>query len=522
MPAFGSTRDRHSFGGNAATRANQRAERASSGENYIKNFKDDRTVIRVLFEDPKLTWHEYYQHFDKQRRMSYPCGREVFGTCVGCRHPVGIDPDGELSWDERKKDHGWSVRSGSLRYVVPVLNEKNYIDLRSVSKTFRDEVAAIYEATTTITAQDAVVTKVKDDRQDAGAEMRQKYVLTLVGPAAERKHTKELRELYAMCAAGLAAAPLSEEQTEANMRWVNGYLALGIPNIGEILGDKYVYALEQYGSSLAEEEALAAQFAAAKEEGGKALANLKAQALAGVSTTTADIKPADGAVIGGGVPPVELQIQELCRILTDWGVPYPGDATLDALQKLYDAFLPGHPNDPHGNQPPQATQTPETEPQRLARELAEHGVALPEGADENQIRMMHGAFSPTWPTAAAPTAPAPDEAQADPLGQMVADLKANGVEIPPGADNEIIKYLWDAIQTPAATPPTAQAQAAAGYPLEDDGKTPKFAAMETVAITAWLDAQLKARPDMAERFNYDPTAPRSEILAIAVAAAIPF
>lgn len=526
------TRERHSFGGNAATRAQQRATRAAGRESYIKNFREDRTDVRCLFEDPKLTWHEYWQHYDKNLKISYPCGREVFGTCIGCRQPVtNEDADAE----EKRKDHGWTVRKAGQRFVVPMLNSSDYVDLYSVSKTFRDEVASTFEAVGTITAQDAIISKIKNDNGDGTGELRNKYVFNLVGAATERKLTRELRELYQQCAAGLAATPLSEEQEAANMRWVNGYLALGIPNIGEALGDKYVHALEKYGTNLEAEEALAAQIAADREANGNPITNLKAQAAANTPAATAvhtgqsapatppaeppaprDYYPADAARLSE-----DAQVAELRKVLTDWQVPFPADAELEQLKVMYNAFAPSH----------APTRDEARELQAMTDALTGWGIAIPPGAGEPEIRMLYNAFAPTR-QAAAPVA---DEPQADPTAAMIADLQDWGVVIPDDADETVIRYLWEAAHptntdgeaaasTPppaaAAAPPTAAAQAEAGMPLTADG-TPNFRAMKTELITAWLDNGLQESGGNP-RFNYDPNASRSEIIAIAEQAAIPF
>lgn len=302
---------------------------------YISNFKDAATVTRFLWEDPDTTWYTYPEHYDFQLKLSFPCVKQHpdFPFCLGCTMPV-VDETLDDP-DERRKDHGWTVRRISTRFVVPTLNERGFITLRKVSGTFKDQMAGHWKVMHSITNSDWTISRTGD-----GFDV--KFTASPTGAPEVRKYTDELRNLYLAVQAGMHNVGDTALYEEAWAQWNAGNAEVGVPNgdaLDAILGQKYLEAINKYEVP-DEELARRAQIRAA------------AEASRGEGGADASFSPP----IGTGVPPaaaapvqqaatVETADQgalaELGRLSADlqaWGVPFPMDANLEQMRLLHGTF----------------------------------------------------------------------------------------------------------------------------------------------------------------------------------------
>lgn len=475
------------FGGNAGQRAS-----SSDRQKMIKTFREDSTEVRALWENPKQTWVTVWEHYDKRigsNGLAYPCAFDAgLTTCIGHRAAV-INEDAKKG-EERKGDPGWDVRKVTPRAVAPFLTKssdgRDFVNLFKMGHTFRDHIAELYDNYGAITTRDAKVVKVrKADDNAPGAEMRVNYSYIMSLQETDRPYVDEIRALYLEVAAGLSAPQGSPEQQAAQARWLEGNWAIAeVPDIRDLLAEKYVYALAQYGTDLAGEMAIAEQI-----QGG-------AQA------------PASPAP--SGAPPAEAPTgaMEAAYIadLTKWGVPIPPGADITGLKSLHDMYGSMH--------APASSPVTVTPPPAAAPAAVAPTVPTPAAA--------------ATPPAAAASAPAVATSDEDEALKEILDDR--GVEWPDDADHTVLAYLVEASTPPAAA---AEAPAAAAEPGAADPRlvvpltaegTPNFRAMKTPAIRDWLDAMLQSTTDPAQqqRFARTEGAGRSELLAIAEKAIIPF
>lgn len=123
-------------------RSNQRSS-GSAGEIFIKNFKEPRTLVWFLEDDPD-TWVEYKQHFDNVVNRGWPCAiYEGGNNCVGCEFPIE-DPDDE-------NDRGLRVRRTASRWVFPVIDEKGYVSLYQIGYKLWAALKELYSEYGTLT-----------------------------------------------------------------------------------------------------------------------------------------------------------------------------------------------------------------------------------------------------------------------------------------------------------------------------------------------------------------------------------
>lgn len=341
---------------------------------YINTFKEPKTLTRFLWEDPELTWYEYAEHYHhgggpNGKGLSYPCVSRIpdLGPCVGCTWTV----ENEFAIDEedRDKDFGWSIRKIGMKYVVPTLAKvEGYLTLRKVSGRFRDRMAKQYEGRGSITNQDCTIIR---DGEGFDTTFEPVWV---EGSVAERKHTRELRELFAQLEEGMRAPAGSPAYDQAWAAWYQGNRDLGMPDLDVLLGDRYNQAHEFYDLDPVELERRASVLAAAQESPDGPVVGAKAQHSPQASYETAS--------------PSELtELGQLAADLNAWGVPYPMDATLEEMRTMHTTFG-------RGRTAVGQTQTPE---EKAAAEAAEALEAIPRAP---------GYVEPKAPAEAAQEAPA--------------------------------------------------------------------------------------------------------------------
>lgn len=128
--------------GTFGRRSNERPA-GGGGEIFIKTFKDPRTLVWFLQDDPD-TWVEYKQHFDNGAKRGWPCAiHEGANNCVGCEFPTD-DPDDDQS-------PGTRVRSTASRWVFPVIDEKGYVSLYMCGFKLWSSLKELYKEYETLT-----------------------------------------------------------------------------------------------------------------------------------------------------------------------------------------------------------------------------------------------------------------------------------------------------------------------------------------------------------------------------------
>lgn len=251
-----------------AQRASERSMRRSDNS-YLRNFKDERTLVRFLWEDPDRVWATFYYHFHWAKKVSYPCmmreladDGSVIHYCLGCAWPA----DESLDEDARKKDTDWRVRARNYGIAVPALTirdvdgeTKAYLDLYQMGVGLKKDMATLFAENGSITTRDILVVR---GETDGG---KTKYTPLERGDATDegRRFVAELRALYHECIGGMSAPPDSPAYSAAWDRWRAGNIALGLPDLNQVLARKYAEAAEAYGVS---PEELAERNAAATEE----------------------------------------------------------------------------------------------------------------------------------------------------------------------------------------------------------------------------------------------------------------
>lgn len=509
------------FGRSGAQRTAERVGRDSNL--FIKTFKEPQTVIRPLWEDPDRTWHNYATHYIKSLNVSIPCAkREGYPTCLGCDQPA----DESLSEEERKEDPTWRSKKASPKWVFPALNDKDYLTLYQVGWEHFSAWKALYDGLHTITATDFLVTRSGTSFNDTS------YTPMPVGTPGERKMVMRLRQLYAEVQDGLNSTPGEEAHTAALTRWTAGNLEAGIPNIGAIIGRRYVELLEKFGTNETEEAARNQAAAVAQGQSKDAVTHLKAQAMVGGAPSSTE-RPAPAAaaapspIIGSGDPTAYLLGK-----LHEWSVVVPPGLTVDQLQLLHDTYAPMHAPAPAAAAPaPQ-----KTEEEQLTETLTGWGVQIPPGVTVGILRGLHATYAPMYqqqatPAAAAPepqTAawdqqPAQDWTQPPPAGQestgqpgsmFIGQVPAPGQAF---AAPEAAAMAPSPVAAAVAAPPAAEAEPGVQERanVENGGVTPDgtpdFRSWETPDVEDWLKNK---------GIEFPPRAPRSVKLSLAERAAI--
>lgn len=205
------------FGKRTADRQSDRAQQ----EYYVKNFKDPRTDIRFLWDDPKSNFVEIKQHFDKPNKMSYPCAKfEGADACIGCDYPVEHPEWADLdeyfpglsfsdAKDKRKKDDpGWNTRDVSSKWLFPAIDPKGYVSVYSIGYGFWSDLCALFDLMGTLTDKDYAIIRSGDSWNTTSYQAQ----------AISQPYAREAK----------VAVPTAD-------------------NISSVLGGKYVYAMEKYG-----------------------------------------------------------------------------------------------------------------------------------------------------------------------------------------------------------------------------------------------------------------------------------
>lgn len=366
---------------------------------YISTFKDAITITRFLWEDPSVVWYEYPEHYDNSLKISYPCVSRMpenlgLGRCVGCTMPVA--DEFETDQTERQKDYGWNVRRVGLKYIVPTLNAKGYLQLRKVSGTFRDKMITCFKVGKSIVNIDYQIAR-------SGTGFDTTFDPEPVGEAAPRKYTEELRLLYSQVAEGLSAGLGTEAYNTAWEAWARGNAALGVPNsdaLDKLMEDKYAEAVEKYAIDPAELERRYQR----REE-----ANSDGASSANPAPPVAEPPAAATATVDTGTTDQIIEMGKLAAELQQWGVPYPGDTTLEQMRTLHGTFAPSHrteqlpvdpPTQPAPAQPAApAEPTPPAPPAAAPAAAAaapDPGVGAPLGGDMPPFREWNTADVRDW------------------------------------------------------------------------------------------------------------------------------
>lgn len=139
----------------------------TSDGGWIKYIKEDgETTLRFIDEWPE--WISYYEHYDPDMRVSYPCTGNK-STCVGCRKREGQPKD---SRDGVGNAH---------RLLVNALDKEGYVHLWKLPFSLRENLVKVYEKYGTITNRDFTINRYKtggntkysimnEDKEPYGAE----------------------------------------------------------------------------------------------------------------------------------------------------------------------------------------------------------------------------------------------------------------------------------------------------------------------------------------------------------------
>lgn len=178
-------------------------ERPAGGgfEHFLKTFRDKRTVVTMLEDDPKTEWLEFREHFDNRMVMpgarsagvSYPCAKhEGAERCIGCDYPVDhpewtdeflrSDAGKALFGDSlvgakdqrRKQDPGWGIRDASGKWVMKTItpsdpnkaDSEGYVSLYKIGFKFWKHLVGLEEELGSLTNQQFVVLKTGENFND--------------------------------------------------------------------------------------------------------------------------------------------------------------------------------------------------------------------------------------------------------------------------------------------------------------------------------------------------------------------
>lgn len=303
-------------------RASERAADTAQQDYYVKTFgKENRTDIRFLWDDPRNNFVEIKEHFDKAQKISYPCAKfEGAPNCIGCDYPVEHPEYADLdeyfpglkfndAKDERKKkDPGWATRDTSSKWLFPAIDPKGFVSVYKIGYKFWTDLAGLYDLVGTITDKDYAIIKTGDSWNSTS------YQAQPISQAYDRP------------------AKVSVPTPEA---------------ISDVLGSKYVYAMEKYGMDVSGIEMTPpkpeAQNSAPDPEPVQSPVN------------PAPVQDPDNIVpvdpVGPGTEPVfnsaEASAGEMKDWLTEHGVEFPARAPRSVLSGLVNDKQ----NEMHGKPP---------------------------------------------------------------------------------------------------------------------------------------------------------------------------
>lgn len=125
---------------------------SAQGGYWIKNFRDDETQVRFLWDDPENEFIEIAEHFDNIRKISFPCAKhEGSSVCVGCDYPAP-DPDNEQDLETR-------LTQTRGQWVFPLLDDKGYPQVYKIGWKLFKKLGETYELLDTLIDRDFIVTR---------------------------------------------------------------------------------------------------------------------------------------------------------------------------------------------------------------------------------------------------------------------------------------------------------------------------------------------------------------------------
>lgn len=134
------------------TKASESTKSTTSSEGFIKYFKNGDTRVRFLEEMDD--WTDYYEHFSKEKQLSFPCTGDR-KTCPGCVEIARQEKEGSKPW------------SASRRYLVNAFDpDTGYVNLYKVPVSLIDDLSRYSDKDGgTITLRDYTIARYtkKDD-----------------------------------------------------------------------------------------------------------------------------------------------------------------------------------------------------------------------------------------------------------------------------------------------------------------------------------------------------------------------
>lgn len=130
-------------------------ETTSTGKGWIKYPKDGDNVLRFLEEMDD--WTKYYEHFDEEKRVSYPCpGRDFRDQCPGC---IKKDRADKIAQENGTETTVWGA---SKKYLVNVLDDSGYVNVWKIPASALDDLILFSDRFGTITDREYTITKYKN------------------------------------------------------------------------------------------------------------------------------------------------------------------------------------------------------------------------------------------------------------------------------------------------------------------------------------------------------------------------
>lgn len=149
-------------------------------ELFMKTFRDPRTPVSFLWDNPEIEFIEFREHFDRALKVSYPCAVSAEAVrCVGCDYPVE-HPEWTNAWireqgsehgistrdDRRKADPGWDVRDSAGKWAFPAVPgedpNKTFASVYKIGYNFWLHLRELHKELGSITNQRFVVLKAGD------------------------------------------------------------------------------------------------------------------------------------------------------------------------------------------------------------------------------------------------------------------------------------------------------------------------------------------------------------------------
>lgn len=300
------------------TSAARRAERAATSADrfFLKTFRDKETRVRFVLDDPYNAWFEYKEHYDRWTRakgaksdgISYPCAKPTGAQiCLGCDYPLPEDHNPNPGVDDKGKDkrcecRGCQIRSVNSRWIVPVIDDKDFLSLFKIGVRLWQDICGSYELFNTITNCDYAVVKSGD-----GTWNNTQY----------------------------SAKPLPGTDGERKPK-------IRVPDYDRLLRNKYLEAIEAYDVDPA---AIGFDVTSATPETPEEVSDGGHEPdREGVPETPDSEDHGPDPVPDGAEhddPPSSLQSpEEIKAKLAAMNVPFPADATPEQLRSLLDAFTP--------------------------------------------------------------------------------------------------------------------------------------------------------------------------------------